>query len=143
MKLIFFSFFYVCLGTIGITIPWFISGTVSLSEIAIGLVTIAISSVGYNASEKFLQFYDERPSKKAVLLFYLLSLLVTLILSILVCITVSKGDSDGKNYEVLYYSIPAYLISCIFWWVQNWNNRNFENTSASTLGGKAEQFNRE
>lgn len=142
MKTFFFIAVYVLLGTLGVTIPMVIHWDIIPSEIAIGLVTVAMSSVGYNASEKILESYDEKPSNKRILGFYLFALIAITIITIVVCIRApQEQEKDGNNLAFIL-SIIAYIISCIFWWVQNWNNRNLENTSASTLGGDSNQFNK-
>ena len=142
MKILFFIFIYVLLGTLGITVPWAVHQEFIPSEIAIGLVTVAMSYVGYNASEKILESYDRKPHKKITLFLYVLSLIIILIITLLVCIRVTQDKhSNDENNFALYFSIGAYVISCIIWWIQNWNNKNFKNTSASTLGGDSSQFN--
>lgn len=141
MKFLFFIFIYVLLGTLGITIPAVVHQDFIPSEIAIGLVTVAMSYVGYNATEKILESYDRKPQKKLTLFLYVLSLIIILLITLLVCIRVTQDNqSKDGNILALLLSIGAYVISCILWWGQNWNNDNFKNTSTSTLGGDSSQF---
>ena len=143
MKALFFTFIYVLLGTLGVTVPLIVHQEFIPSEFAIGLVTVAMSYVGYNASEKILESFDKKPRKKITLFLYVLSLIIILIITLLVCIRITQDkQSDTSNNLALYFSIGAYVISCIIWWVQNWDNKNFENTSSTTLGGDIRQFNK-
>lgn len=136
MKVFFFVLFYVVLGTAGITLPWLVNKDIVASEVAIGLVTIVVSTVGYNATEKVLQLIDEKSNSKKAALINISALVLALIFTIVVCNLIEKPIA-------IIISIIAYLLSCLFWWFQNWNNKNLENTSApDTLGGSIEQFNK-
>ena len=136
MKIFFFVSFYVVLGTAGITLPWLVNKDIVASEVAIGLVTIVVSTVGYNATEKVLQLIDEKSNSKKTALINISALVLALIFTIVVCNLIERPLA-------LIISIIAYLLSCLFWWFQNWNNKNLENTSApDTLGGSIEQFNK-
>ncbi len=136
MKIFFFVLFYVVLGTAGITLPWLINKDIVASEVAIGLVTIVVSTVGYNATEKVLQLIDEKSNSKKAALINISALVLALIFTIIVCNLIERPIA-------IIISIIAYLLSCLFWWFQNWNNKNLENTSApDTLGGSIEQFNK-
>lgn len=136
MKIFFFVLFYVVLGTAGITLPWLINKDIVASEVAIGLVTIVVSTVGYNATEKVLQLIDEKSNSKKAALINISALVLALIFTIVVCNLIERPIA-------IIISIIAYLLSCLFWWFQNWNNKNLENTSApDTLGGSIEQFNK-
>lgn len=136
MKILYFILFYVALGTAGITLPLLINQEFVPAEVSIGLVTVVMSSVGYNSSEKIMQLYDEKSNKKGAFFFNLVSLVIALLFTIYVCIRISDKFT-------LYIAAFAYVLSCAFWWYQNWNNKNLENTSApDTLGGSIEQFNK-
>lgn len=136
MKVFFFVLFYVVLGTAGITLPWLVNKDIVASEVAIGLVTIVVSTVGYNATEKVLQLIDEKSNSKKAALINISALVLALIFTIVVCNLIERPIA-------IIISIIAYLLSCLFWWFQNWNNKNLENTSApDTLGGSIEQFNK-
>lgn len=127
MKIIFFILFYVILGTAGITIPWLVNKTIVIPEVAIGLVTIIMSTVCYNATEKILQIIEDKTNLKVIVFINIVALVLALVITVVVCLT--------DNNIALIISIIAYLSSCIFWWFQNWDNKNIENTPLSTLGG--------
>lgn len=136
IKFVFFLIFYVLLGTTGVTIPLLLSDEFMPNEISIGLVTIIMSTVGYNASERIMQLYDEKANKKVENFINLVALVIALMITIYVCIRVTKPST-------IYIAAVFYLISCGFWWFQNWNNKHLEDThSATTLGGDIEQFNK-
>ena len=130
MKCVFFLIFYVILGTTGITIPFLISQQFVPNEISIGFITIVMSTIGYNASERIMQLYDSNSrSQKTELFINLIALVIALLFTIYVCIWVLKPTT-------IWVSIIVYVLSCLFWWFQNWNNKNLEKTSASdALGG--------
>ncbi len=130
MKFVFFLIFYVILGTTGITIPFLISQQFVPNEISIGFITIVMSTIGYNASERIMQLYDSNSrSQKTELFINLIALVIALLFTIYVCIWVLKPTT-------IWVSIIVYVLSCLFWWFQNWNNKNLEKTSASdALGG--------
>lgn len=130
MKFAFFLIFYVILGTTGITIPFLISQQFVPNEISIGFITIVMSTIGYNASERIMQLYDSNSrSQKTELFINLIALVIALLFTIYVCIWVLKPTT-------IWVSIIVYVLSCLFWWFQNWNNKNLEKTSASdALGG--------
>lgn len=135
MKFLFFILFYVVFGSASIYIPILIKGAVP-SEISIGLLTIVMSTVCYNASEKMLQLFDEHSKMKMAFFINLFAFAAVSIIAVVLCIGISKG------YDLLIYSIILYILSCLFWWFHNWNNKNLENTSASdTMGGSYGQFN--
>ena len=130
MKFVFFLIFYVILGTTGITIPVLISQQFAPNEISIGFITIVMSAIGYNASERIMQLYDSNSrSQKTEMFINLIALVIALLFTIYVCICISKPTT-------IWVSITVYVLSCLFWWFQNWNNKNLEKTSASdALGG--------
>ncbi|PTL33916.1 hypothetical protein C7120_04855 [Prevotella sp. oral taxon 376] len=130
MKFVFFLIFYVILGTTGITIPVLISQQFAPNEISIGFITIVMSTIGYNASERIMQLYDSNSrSKKTEMFINLIALVIALLCTIYVCICILKPTT-------IWVSIIVYVFSCLFWWFQNWNNKNLEKTSASdALGG--------
>ena len=130
MKFAFFLIFYVILGTTGITIPFLISQQFVPNEISIGFITIVMSTIGYNASERIMQLYDSNSrSQKTELFINLIALVIALLFTIYVCIW-------GLKPTTIWVSIIVYVLSCLFWWFQNWNNKNLEKTSASdALGG--------
>ena len=130
MKFVFCWIFYVILGTTGITIPFLISQQFVPNEISIGFITIVMSTIGYNASERIMQLYDSNSrSQKTELFINLIALVIALLFTIYVCIWVLKPTT-------IWVSIIVYVLSCLFWWFQNWNNKNLEKTSASdALGG--------
>lgn len=130
MKFFFFLIFYVILGTTGITIPVLISQQFAPNEISIGFITIVMSNIGYNASERIMQLYDSNSrSQKTEMFINLIALVIALFCTIYVCICIS-------NPTTVWFSIIVYVLSCLFWWFQNWNNKNLEKTSASdALGG--------
>ena len=129
MKFVFFLIFYVILGTTGITIPFLISQQFVPNEISIGFITIVMSTIGYNASERIMQLYDSNSrSQKTELFINLIALVIALLFTIYVCIWVLKPTT-------IWVSIIVYVLSCLFWWFQNWNNQNLEKTSASDAVG--------
>ena len=89
-----------------------------------------MSTIGYNASERIMQLYDSNSrSQKTELFINLIALVIALLFTIYVCIWVLKPTT-------IWVSIIVYVLSCLFWWFQNWNNKNLEKTSASdALGG--------
>lgn len=130
MKFVFFLIFYVILGTTGITIPFLISQQFVPNEISIGFITIVMSTIGYNASERIMQLYDSNSrSQKTELFINLIALVIALLFTIYVCIWVLKPTT-------IWVSIIVYVLSCLFWWFQNWNNKNLEKTSASDALGE-------
>lgn len=136
IKFVFFLIFYVLLGTTGVTIPLLLSDKFMPNEVSIGLVTIVMSTVGYNASERIMQLYDEKANKKVENFINLVALVIALLFTIYVCIRVTKPST-------IFIAVFFYFISCVFWWFQNWNNKHLENThSTTTLGGDIKQFNK-
>lgn len=134
MKLVFFLIFYVILGTTGITLPILLDGF-NINDFSIGLVTIVMSTVGYNASERIMHLYGTK-DKKDELFGNLIALVIALLVTIYVCVRISAKTT-------IYVSCGLFALSCLFWWFQNWNNKNLESTSATdTLGGSVEQFNK-
>lgn len=128
-KLIFFGVFYIGIGTIGITIPMGLNGPV-IEDIAIGLVTIVISTAGYASTEKILMLQSEKCTKLEILLNMALPFIFFLS-TVFVAISISNGH---KNLP-LSIGITTYVISCAFWWYQNRDNKNFEDYTGP-LGGK-------
>lgn len=129
MKFVFFLIFYFILGTTGITIPFLISQQFAPNEISIGFITIVMSTIGYNASERIMQLYDSNSrSPKTELFINLIALVIALLFTIYMCIWVLKPTT-------IWVSIIVYVLSCLFWWFQNWNNKNLEKTSASDILG--------
>jgi len=134
MKITFFIIFYVILGTAGITLPWLVEQAIALDEVAIGLVTIVMSTVSYNATEQILRIIEEKKNLKDIAFVNIVALVFALIFTIVVC------HLDGVIAIIV--SIIAYVLSCVFWWFQNRDNKNIMNTSISTLGGDTSQFNK-
>lgn len=134
MKICFFVLFYLLLGTAGITLPWLVNLSIVPCEAAIGLVTVVVSSVSYNASERILQIIEEKSNKKGPAFVNIIALVLALLFTIVVCVL--KG-----NGVAVWIAIIAYLLSCVFWWFQNKENKNIENSSTPTLGGDVSQFN--
>lgn len=135
IKLVFFAIFYILLGTAGISIPILLNGVI-LNDLSIGLVTIVVSTVGYASTEKVLQLYDNKTSKLEVIV-NLAMMVLFLFSTIIVAICISR---DKNQNIALCVSFVSYLISCVFWWYQNRDNKNLsENISA--LGGSTRQFN--
>lgn len=130
MKITFFIIFYVILGTTGITLPWLVEQAIVLDEVAIGLVTIVMSTVSYNATEQILRIIEEKKNLKDIAFVNIVALVFALIFTIVVC------HLDGVIAIIV--SIIAYVLSCVFWWFQNRDNKNI--TSTSTLGGDTSQF---
>ncbi len=132
MKITFFIIFYVILGTTGITLPWLVEQAIVLDEVAIGLVTIVMSTVSYNATEQILRIIEEKKNLKDIAFVNIVALVFALIFTIVVC------HLDGVIAIIV--SIIAYVLSCVFWWFQNRDNKNIMNTSTSPLGGDTSQF---
>ena len=130
MKFIFFLIFYVGFGTAGITVPLLLKESSVIDPIAIGLITIVMSSVGYNAPEKIMQLLgDDSRIKKREGAINLFALAIATMITFYVCAKVS----EPSTIKIAYL---AYVLSCIFWWYQNWNNKNLEDTTPSdALGG--------
>ena len=136
VKFLFFFIFYILLGTTGISIPCFLNGFIE-SDISIGLVTIVISTVGYSSTEKILQLYDNKSTKLEVVL-NLGMMVLFLLCTIVVAILISKNNENVKC--PLWIACGSYIISCVFWWYQNRNNKNLtENNCTSALGGAVNQ----
>ena len=136
MKFVFFLVFYVGFGTASIYIPILIKGVIR-SEISIGLLTIVMATVCYNASEKMLQLYSEHPKMKMAFFINLIAFAIVSIIAIVLCIGISQGS------DLLIWSISLYVLSLLLWWYHNWDNKNLENTSAiDTMGGNNGQFNK-
>jgi hypothetical protein len=134
MKIFFFLIIYVGFGTASIYIPILIKGVVP-SEISIGLLTIVMSTVCYNASEKMLQLFGEHPKNKMAFFINLMVFAAVSIIAVVFCICISKGS------DLLIGTFVLYVLSWGFWWYHNWDNQNLENTSASdTMGGSYGQF---
>lgn len=132
MKITFFIIFYVILGTTGITLPWLVEQAIVLDEVAIGLVTIVMSTVSYNATEQILRIIEEKKNLKDIAFVNIVALVFALIFTIVVC------HLDGVIAIIV--SIIAYVLSCVFWWFQNRDNKNIMNTSTSPIGGDTSQF---
>ena len=88
-KCVFFGIFYVLIGTIGITIPMVLNGPV-IEDIAIGLVTIVISTAGYASTEKILMLQSEKCTKLEILLNMGLPFIFFLC-TVFVAISISSG----------------------------------------------------
>ena len=135
MKIIFFIVFYLLLGTAGIWLPWLVNLSIVPSEVAIGLVTVVVSAVSYSSSERILQIIEEKSFKKGPAFVNMVALVLALLFTLVVCIL--------KDLDVaVAISIIVYILSCVFWWFQNKENKNIENPSTSTLGGDVSQFNK-
>lgn len=132
MKITFFIIFYVFLGTTGITLPWLVEQAIVLDHVALGLVTIVMSTVSYNATEQILRIIEEKKNLKDIAFVNIVALVFALIFTIVVC------HLDGGIAIIV--SIIAYGLSCVFWWFQNRDNKNIMNTSTSPLGGDTSQF---
>ena len=131
VKIVFFVLFYVILGTSGIWLQLLVNKNIARADVAIGLVTIVASTVGYNATEKVVQLFDDSTNKhkKTNAIINISAMALSLILTMIVCELIT-------NKIALVISILAYLGSCCFWWFHNWNNKNFEDDSpVSALGG--------
>ena len=128
IKLIFFVIFYVLIGTIGITIPMSLNGPV-IEDIAIGLVTIVISTAGYASTEKILMLQSQKCTKLEILLNMGIPF-IFFICTVFVAISIS----NGHKVLPLSIAIATYIVSCIFWWYQNRDNKNFEECTGP-LGG--------
>lgn len=135
MKIAFFVLFYLLLGTAGITLPWLVNLTIVPYEAAIGLVTVVVSTVSYNASERILQIIEEKSNKKGPAFINIIALVLALLFTIIVCVLKDMGVA-------VWIAIIAYLLSCVFWWFQNKENKNLEDSSTPTLGGDVSQFNK-
>lgn len=130
MKLFFFILYYLVLGTAGITVPWLVNKDLVTSQVAIGFITIVVSTVGYNATEKVMQLIDQKSDNfKRDILINLSAPVIALIFTILVCNLIDKKAA-------IIISIIAYLLSCCLWWFQNRNNKHFDSSPSSTLGGE-------
>ena len=103
-----------------------------ITAISIGLITIVVSTVGYNASEKIMELFDLDSKKKKIDLFLnLAAIVIVLLLTTVICISVSN------EYKIdIWIASGAYLFSCIVWWLQNWNNKNLEVNPTDAMGGK-------
>ena len=135
MKIVFFIVFYLLLGTAGIWLPWLVNRSIVPSEVAIGLVTVVVSAVSYSSSERILQIIEEKSFKKGPAFVNMVALVLALLFTLVVCIL--------KDLDVaVAISIIVYILSCVFWWFQNKENKNIENPSTSTLGGDVSQFNK-
>jgi len=136
MKIVFFIVFYLLLGTAGIWLPWLVNLSIVPSEVAIGLVTVVVSAVSYSSSERILQIIEEKSFKKGPVFINMVALVLALVFTLVVCILKDFGIAVA-------ISIIVYILSCVFWWFQNKENKNIENPSTtSTLGGDASQFNK-
>lgn len=120
-KLIFFIL-YVLLGTTGITIPWAMTGFNSFS-ISIGLVTLISSSVGYSSAEKIMGLFTQEISStnKKEAAYNILAMIMSLLCTVFVSIWLS----NNHTIWALFLSIVAYIMTCIYWWHQNNDNKNF------------------
>lgn len=126
------------MGTTGITIPMLINERFDVYTVAIGLITIVVSNIGYNASEKIMQLVDANAGdNKKELFMNLAAIVLALLFTIVVCIRTSNNHES-----VIWISVLAYILSSVFWWFQNRDNSNLEPTTpTSPLGGSEEQFN--
>lgn len=132
-KIWFFIIFYLILGSTGVTLPLAFNGFI-INDVAIGLVTIVISTVGYASIERNLYLHDNHAKKLELVINYgviVLFFLATIFVSILI----------SQNHDILPLSIAvlAYIGSCSLWWYQNRNNNNFSDNQ-SALGGNSNQF---
>lgn len=115
MKFVFFLIFYVILGTTGITIPVLISQQFAPNEISIGFITIVMSTIGYNASERIMQLYDSNSrSKKTEMFINLIALVIALLCTIYVCICILKPTTIWVSIVVygfllLFMCFPVYF----------------------------------
>lgn len=129
MKIFIFILYYLILGTAGITVPWLVNQELEISQVAIGFVTIVVSTVGYNATVKVMQLIDQKSdNSKRDILINLSAPVIALIFTILVCSLIDKKAA-------IIISIIAYFLSCCLWWFQNWNNKHLDSSPSSTLGG--------
>lgn len=132
-KIWFFIIFYLILGSTGVTLPLAFNGFI-INDVAIGLVTIVISTVGYASIERNLYLHDNNAKKLELVINYgviVLFFLATIFVSILI----------SQKHDILPLSIAvlAYIGSCSLWWYQNRNNDNFSDNQ-SALGGNSNQF---
>jgi len=81
-----------------------------------------------------LRIIEEKKNLKDIAFVNIVALVFALIFTIVVC------HLDGVIAIIV--SIIAYVLSCVFWWFQNRDNKNIMNTSISTLGGDTSQFNK-
>ena len=136
IKFIFFSIFYVILGTAGVTIPMPLNGFI-INDVSIGLITIAISTAGYASTEKVLQLYGNKQTAKFEVIVNISAIVVFLLLTAVVAIGISKNWCSCISLSI---SAFIYILSCVLWWYQNRDNENLvENTNA--IGGSTLQFN--
>lgn len=125
MKFLFFLIFYVGFGTAGVTVPLLL-GSNATNPVVIGLITIVMSSVGYNAPEKIMQLLGHDGIKKREGAINLFALAIATMVTFFVCAKISHPN-------IKYVAWVAYVLSCLFWWYQNWDNQDLEATDA--LGG--------
>ena len=103
MKFVFFLIFYVILGTTGITIPVLISQQFAPNEISIGFITIVMSAIGYNASERIMQLYDSNSrSQKTEMFINLIALVIALLFTIF-------QSQQQYGFLLLFMCFPAYF----------------------------------
>lgn len=127
-KIAFFIVFYLFLGTLGITIPgvdyYLKNGEIATNDIAIGLITIVVSTVGYSAARIIIKSNEKRE-----LFWNIVALALSIVCNVFVVILLSNNRDDLS----LILSGIAYFLSLILWWYQN-RNEDFVNPT-DTLGG--------
>lgn len=127
-KIAFFIVFYLLLGTLGITIPgvdyYLKNGEIATNDIAIGLITIVVSTVGYSAARIIIKSNEKRE-----LFWNIVALALSIVCNVFVVILLSNNRDDLS----LMLSGIAYFLSLILWWYQN-RNEDFVNPT-NPLGG--------
>lgn len=127
-KIAFFIVFYLLLGTLGITIPgvdyYLKNGEIATNDIAIGLITIVVSTVGYSAARIIIKSNEKRE-----LFWNIVALALSIVCNVFVVILLSNNRDDLS----LILSGIAYFLSLILWWYQN-RNEDFVNPT-NPLGG--------
>lgn len=127
-KIAFFIVFYLLLGTLGITIPgvdyYLKNGEIATNDIAIGLITIVVSTVGYSAARIIIKSNEKRE-----LFWNIVALALSIVCNVFVVILLSNNKDDLS----LILSGIAYFLSLILWWYQN-RNEDFVNPT-NPLGG--------
>ena len=120
--------FYLLLGTLGITIPgvdyYLKNGEIATNDIAIGLITIVVSTVGYSAARIIIKSNEKRE-----LFWNIVALALSIVCNVFVVILLSNNRDDLS----LILSGIAYFLSLILWWYQN-RNEDFVNPT-NPLGG--------
>lgn len=136
-KVLFFAFFYLFVGSCGIWVPALFA-QIGVDDIAIGLITIIISSM-YSSAEKILSILSiGRKDNGLEGIVYLIAVAIPFAISLLI----GKLIFEDCDILALIISCILYICSWGLWWFQNSNNPALiENISDVTLGGSCDQFN--